>query len=318
MVGLLQARVRDHEPAAVEAVVAEQAVHERPGPLHELRLLRRELVERLPQAVRDRDLAAVEGAHELLLVVAGHADRGAGLDHVHHQAQHAGGVGAAVDQVADEHGRAALRVREPLPAEPAQQRLQFGAAAVDVADDVEGAGQLGPVGPGPLVRDLRGVDLVEAAQHVDPPEPVVGDPAQRAAQLLALADHHAGAEVAVGPGGVALDGHLLGHVEHDRVAQHVVLPGQVEEAPAGRVLDVGGVDHGEQAPGQPHADDVVQQVECRGRGRLVVLVVGDQAAAEVGGDDLRGLEVLPGERRLAAARDADEHHQRELRNADHG
>jgi hypothetical protein len=145
-----------------------------------------------------------------------------------------------------------------------------------------------------------------------------GDLAERAAQLLALADHHAGAEVAVGAGGVALDGDLLRHVEHDRVGQHVVLPGQVDEASAGGVLDVGGVDHGAQAPGQAHADDVVQQVERGGRGRLVVLVVGDQAAAEVGGDDLRRLEVLPRERRLAAARDADEHHERQLRNADHG
>src|SRR5688572_32372662 len=59
----------------------------------------------------------------------------------------------SVDQVAHEHRRPALRVGGArtaggdLPSQGAQQRLQLGAAAVHVADDVERPGQLTPVGP---------------------------------------------------------------------------------------------------------------------------------------------------------------------------
>ena len=69
-----------------------------------------ELGERLGQAVRDGDLGALEGADELGLVVARHAQRVAGGDHAHDQAEHAGGVRAAVDEVADEHGLPAFGV----------------------------------------------------------------------------------------------------------------------------------------------------------------------------------------------------------------
>jgi hypothetical protein len=56
----------------------------------------------------------------------------------------------------------------------------------------------------------------------------------------------------------------------------------------------------------------VQHVEgVAGRG-LVVLVVGDQAAEVVGGEDLGRQEVAPGECRLAGSGDADERDEREL------
>jgi hypothetical protein len=47
-------------------------------------------------------------AHELGLVVAGDAEGEAAGDHVHDEVQDAGDLGAAVDEVADEDGRAAL------------------------------------------------------------------------------------------------------------------------------------------------------------------------------------------------------------------
>src|SRR5690606_35742013 len=53
-------------------------------------------------------------------------------------------------------------------------------------------------------------------------------------------------------------------------------------------------------------------VEGVAAGALVVLVVGDEPAAEVGGQDLGRLEVAPGEGGLAGAGGTDEHHQGEV------
>jgi hypothetical protein len=71
-------------------------------------------------------------------------------------------------------------------------------------------------------------------------------------------------------------------------------------------LDVGGVDDGEQAPGEALAGDGVEEVEGVVAGALVVVVVGDEAAAMIGAEDLGGLEVLAGEGCLARAGGADE------------
>ncbi len=116
----------------------------------------------------------------------------------------------------------------------------------------------------------------------------------------------AGHARAVGAGGVARLADLFRQVEHDRDGQHVVLAGQLDELLAALGLHVGGVDDGEPARGEPLAGDVVQDVEGVTAGALVVLVVGDQPPAEVGGDDLGRLEVPAGERGLARAAGADE------------
>ena len=55
--------------------MADQAVHEPLGLGPELGGLGRELGERLGQAVRDLHVATAQGAHELVLVVARHAER---------------------------------------------------------------------------------------------------------------------------------------------------------------------------------------------------------------------------------------------------
>ena len=81
---------------------------------------------------------------------------------------------------------------------------------------------------------------------------------------------------------------------------------------AGVALHVGRVDDGQPAGGEPLAGDVVQHVEGVGGRRLVVLVVGDQAAAEVAGEHLGGTEVLAREGRLARAGHADQDHEAEL------
>ena len=178
-----------------------------------------------------------------------------------------------------------------------------------VADEVEGTVQLGAVVPRAFPDDLDGSQVVGIRQHVHPPEALLAQAPQRPLQVAVLAPDDVAAEVTVGTGRGALDRYRLGHVEHDGVDQRVVAAGQGHERGAGLGLDVGGVHDGEQATTQPGAGQVVQHLEGVGRGRLVVLVVGDQGAAEVARDHLGGLEVLSREGRLPAAGHADEHHE---------
>ena len=208
--------------------------------------------------------------------------------------------------------RAAGRVAVDLVAERRQQLLEFGPAAVHVADDVERACLVPQVAVQPGPADGGGADLLRRVQHVHGAEPFAAQTAQPAAELAALAAEHVRAEVPVRPARVPLRAELLRQVEHDRGRQHVVLAGQHDQLAAGFGLHVGGVDDGQAAGLEALAGDELQHLERGRRGGLVVLVVGDQAAAEVRGDHLGRLEVRPGERRLARAGHADQHDQAQL------
>jgi hypothetical protein len=212
--------------------------------------------------------------------------------------------------------RAAVLVVAQGVAELAEQLLQLLPAAVHVADDVERALLVAQVVEQPAAGDPSGCDLVGRAQHVHPAEALAGQPAQPAAQLVALAAQHVRAELPVRSGGVAVGAHPLRQVEHDRDGQHVVRAGQLDQLAAVVRLHVRGVDDGQPAGGQPLAHDVVQQLERLRGGGLVVLVVGDHPAAGVAGDHLGGPEVGAAERRLARPADPDEHHQAQRRHGD--
>ena len=327
MVALDEAGVGHHQAPAVEHVVADEAVDEPVDPGAELLGLGVELLHRGVQAVAALDVLAAQRLDQLGLVVAGHAERGPLGHHAHDQAQHARGVGAAVHQVAEEDrapggvagaDRAAGAVAVDGVAELVQQLLELGPAAVHVADDVEGAPfrsqivkQFGPGEGGRLY-------LVGGVQHVHGAETLARQALEVPAQLLALAADHVRAEVAVGALGVALGAQPLRQVQDDGHREHVVLPGDQDQVAAGLGLHVGRVDHGQAACLEALADDEPQQLE-RGRGGgLVVLVVGDQPAAEVRGDDLGRLEVRAGERRLARSGHADQQDQAQLGDAQLG
>ncbi len=313
MVLLGQPGVADHEPAAVEDVVADESVDELPYLGTEFVGLLLHLLDGLGEAVGVLDVAALQVTAVLVLVVARDAQRVARADHGHHAAQHTGRVGAAVDEVADEDGRTARRVDAVVVAQLAEQSLQFGGAAVDVADDVEGAGEVGQVVV-PLLGDDRGVlDLLDAAQDVHLAEALALQAPQGAPEFAGVAGDDAARHVgAVGAGGVALGAHLLRYVEHDGDGQHVELLGQIDQLASAVLLHAGRVDDGAAACGEALARDVVQDVEGVPAGALVVLVVGDQAPAEVRGDDLGGLEVAVRERGLARAGGTDQHHEGEV------
>jgi len=258
------------------------------------------------------DLAALQRAQELRLVVAHDAQAHARRHEVADDPQRVQDARPAIDEVAQEHGRPALRVAvvragieagalPPLHhvvAERREQLLQLVGAAVDVADDVERPGELALVVPQRLALDLGVVDLV-GKQHPDVVEALLAQAGQRAAERLALPAEHMRAELPVRSRGVAPLADRLGDIEHDRDRQQVMTPGELDEWLARLGLDVGRVDDREPAGLEALAGDVVERVERRLGRRLVVLVVGDQAAEGVGRQHLGGQEVAARERRLA-------------------
>ena len=151
-----------------------------------------------------------------------------------------------------------------------------------VADDVERAVVVAAVGPQADALDRRVVDLVGRAQHVDVTEALALEVADRLAQQAALLADGVGADAAVGAGAGALEAQLGRDVEHDRHGQHVVLTGEADQRCSGVALHAGRVDDGEPARLEALAGDVAKDVEGGGGGHLIVLVVGDEQAAEIG------------------------------------
>jgi len=262
-----------------------------------------------------RDVATLQRAEQLDLVVAGDAQGVTGRDHAHGEPQHLGGRRPPVDEVPEEHhpppvGMGGVRpVCGDLVAEDTEELAQLGGAPVDVADDVEGAVVVAPVVPGALALDGRRLDLVDAVEHRHAVEALAPEPPKRAAQLGGLAPHDVRAEGAVIAPGVALDADLWRDVEHDRGGEHVVVLGQADQLASSLGLHARRVDDRKPASLEALAGDEVKHLERSRRRGLVVLVVADEPAAEVRGHDLGGEEVLGGEARLPRAARADEHHQ---------
>ena len=188
MVTLDQAGMAHHQLAAVQHVVRDQPVEERLDFGPEAVRFGLQLGQRLGQAVGHLDVAAPQRPQQLALVIAGNAQRVAVPHHADDQPEHARSVGTAVDQVTDEDGppagrmprrdRPALLVAGQLVAEVGQQRLEFGPAAMHVADDVERAGLVPQVVEEPGPGEQRGADLGLRPQHVDPAETLLVQPAQ--------------------------------------------------------------------------------------------------------------------------------------------
>jgi hypothetical protein len=243
--------------------------------------------------------------------------RAPALDHTHDELQDLGRGRPAVDEVAEEDGLAPVGVAQRVVvAERAQQRRQLVEAAVDVADDVERPVLVPLVVVQRLARDLDRVDLLHRLQHVRVAEALASEEAERAAHGALLVAHDVRPELAVRPQRVALVADARRHIEGDGHRERVVLAGDGDERLAVLRLDVRGVDDRQLRARQALAHDRVQQVEGVVRRGLVVLVVGDEAAAEVGRHDLRRLEVLARERRLAGAGRPDQRHERQLGDLD--
>ena len=187
---------------------------------------------------------------------------------------------------------------------------------MDVADDVERPELGSLVGPHRRARELDGRDVLLGLQDERAPEALALQVPQRALELRALAPDHVRAEVPVRAAGVARRADLARQVEHDGDREQVVLADDLHQRLARLALDVGGVDDGQPPTAQPPAGDLVQDGERVLARALVVRVVGHQAATEVRGDHLGAEEVLRGERALARAGRADQHHEAGIREVD--
>ena len=117
----------------------------------------------------------------------------------------------------------------------------------------------------------NGIDFLQQAHEL-----------HASAQRALLVSDHVRSELAIGPVAVAFRGQVLRHVEHDRHGERVVLPRDLHEATPAFRLYVRRVDDREAGGGEALGGDVVQHVEGVRRRRLVSLVVGHDAAEEVG------------------------------------
>jgi hypothetical protein len=208
-----------------------------------------------------------------------------------------------------------IRSLDPVP-EVFQQLDQLVGAAVDVADDVERSGLSPAVGPQRPPREDRRLHLLGRGEDGDVPEALPLQASERPVEAADLVSDDVRAEVPVGAGTVALPAHGFGQVEDYGDGQDVVLAGEGDERFSRLLLHVRRVHDHEPAGGQALGGYKVQDLEgifCCG---LVVLVVGNQAAAEVRGEDLRGLEVTLREARLARARGPDKSDEAEVRYGD--
>ncbi|GEM_PF-5104843 len=273
----------DDQFAVVEDVVAHQAVEELADRLPELSGLTVELGDGVSQAVRDLDVAPLELAHQLHVVVARRAEGVSGLDHAHDEPQDIGDLRPAVDDVAEEDGLASLGMASAdLVAESRQQLDQFVVAAVDVTDDIERPVLVPLVVVERVADDLRRIDLLRRTEDVDMPEALARQAADRAPKLPALLPNDVRAEIPVRALPITFLAELLRQVEHDGDGQTVEAPRQLDERLPSLGLDVRRVDDGQLPGRKPLGRDEVQYLEGILRGRLVVLVVGHKRPAEVG------------------------------------
>ncbi len=299
--------VRNHELAVVEYRVTDQSVDEPLDLGAELRRFARELLERLGQAMTHRYVAARECSLKLVLVVARDADRPAVRNQAHHQPQHRGRRGSSVHEVAEKDRFTPVRMRRVgsvgiyRPTECGQELDELAVTPMDVPDDVERSGAITPISPKPLACDACVVDLRRAAQDVDASESLASDVLERSSERTPLISDDVGPEVPVGSPGVALLTHLRWCVEHDGDGKDVMTSRKLDERCPVFLADTRRVDDGYSPGLEALGRDHVEDVECgAGRG-LVIRIVGDECAAEVGRHNLGGAEVPRRERRLSRA-----------------
>ena len=106
--------------------------------------------------------------------------------------------------------------------------------------------------------------------------------AQRASQLLALVAYDVRPKGALRTLAVAFLTELLGQVEHDGHWQAVILTRQRYERLARLRLDIRGVHDREASSRQALGSDEAQDLKGVPGGRLVVFIIRDQTAADIG------------------------------------
>ena len=183
---------------------------------------------------------------------------------------------------------------------------------MDIADDVERTVVIALVGPQWLAGDDRSLDAVLAGQLPDLTEALSLETTQAFADFHRHPLGHTGTEVAIRPQRVAGDANLDAGVDDDRNRQGMPFARQFDPGLAIGRPHVGCIDHSQLAVLQPLARDLAHEVEGVGRDVLIGLVVRNQGAAIVRGDDLGRQEMFRREGRLARAGRADQHDEGEV------
>jgi hypothetical protein len=116
-------------------------------------------------------------------------------------------------------------------------------------------------------------------------------------------------EGSVGAVAVAFLTGLFWRVHHDGDRKAVILAGVLDQALPIFGTNIGRVDNGQLAAGEPLFEYVVKRVECIVRSCLVILVVADEPAEEIRRKHLRREEMPARQRRLAGAGSANQRHQ---------
>ena len=221
--------------------------------------------------------------------------RSLALHHRHDEMEDVGGIGAAVDEVAEEDGFAGMgwgdgegigaarggagrTTAAALPrgiggagdgvAELCEEFVEFVEAAVNVADDVEGAGVPFAVVPERLALDARLVRLLR------------GNSARERSENLRVRVRGATGGVAANAGRMTCEPKLRsgrwrlrswqsfsGQIQDDGDGQDIMLVRQSDERLARFGLNIGGVDDGEQAAGKPLGGDEFERRRRRRRWR---------------------------------------------------
>ena len=193
---------------------------------------------------------------------------------------------------------------------------QFGQlieAAVDVADDVERTVEVAAVD---LERNTFNGDLFNFRRGIQD-ENVVNLLApqvlESSAQVTVLALQHLYSEIAVSALPVPLLHLSQRKIQNDGSTQRMVAARQLHEPGTILRLHIRRIDHSEQASFQTLADDRLQQLKSRRRRRLVIRIVGNNAATGIRGYDFKRAEVSCRKSRLSSTGDTDQHDQAEVR-----
>ena len=305
---LLHPRVGDHQTSFVQHEVSHQAVEESLDFLQEFWRLLGQLLQSLGQSVGEAHILAPQLAYQPHIVISWHTERLARAHHVHHEPQHVGSARSAVHQVAQKDGPpVGSRITQQ-----SQQLEQLVKAPVHIADDVERAQLIAPVGPERHAGKRDRIHFLRAGQTEDLPDSLALHPPQASAQQRRVPGYHVAPEAPVRTLCIAFVAKVGRKVKNDRYDHRVVLAGQLYQGGAMLRIHVGRVDHGQSAQGQTLREHEVKRLECWRGERLVVLVVTDQSAEEVGAEHLGRLEEAAGKSRFAAPRWADQQHQAEV------
>lgn len=116
---------------------------------------------------------------------------------------------------------------------------------------------------------------------------------------------------------VALVAEILRQFQHDRDRQHIVLASQRDQRLARLLLHIRRVDDRQLSGSEALGGNEVQDLKRVGARRLIVLVIRNQAAAKVRGEDFRRFEVPAREGRFAGTGGADENNEAEVGDGEH-